>query len=74
MSALGESQILIPPPERGRVDALDWCVIFIPLRVRGGVGVDRPVSQLTPTRLPPIKSGVATLPLSGGGIERSSRQ
>jgi hypothetical protein len=23
---------------------------------------------LTPTRLPPIKSGVADLPLSGGGI------
>jgi hypothetical protein len=24
--------------------------------------------ELTPTRLPPIKSGVADLPLSGGGI------
>src|ERR1700719_2916843 len=61
----------IPPPERGRSTA------FASLRSKCcPVGVRRLARafddhrglELTPTRLPPNKSGVADLPLSGGGI------
>ena len=63
----------IPPPARGRSTA------FAPALRRGkccrvGVGFstrafsDHRSTGRTPTRLPPIKSGVADLPLSGGGI------
>src|SRR5438552_3140758 len=69
----------IPPPVRGRSTPFaslrsKWC----------RVGVGRPAlafgdyrgRELTPTRLPPTKSGVADLPLSGlsgGGIAEAAR-
>jgi hypothetical protein len=65
----------IPPPVRGRSTA------FASLRSKCcRVGVSRSEHASadhrgrgwTPTRLPPIKSGVADLPLSGGGIARSA--
>jgi transketolase N-terminal domain/subunit len=65
----------IPPPERGR------STVFASLRSKYcRVGVPRPAlatddhrgRELTPTRLPPTKSGVAGLPLSGGGIAESA--
>src|SRR3984893_3640590 len=61
----------VPPPARGRSAA------FASLRSKCcRVRVGRPAHgsdahrgrELTPTRLPPTKSGVADLPLSGGGI------
>jgi hypothetical protein len=48
----------IPPPERGRVGVRRSVLPFARHRGR----------KLTPTRLAPIKSGLADLPLSGGGM------
>jgi hypothetical protein len=54
-SAAGRAPI--PPPKRGRVGVQ-----------RSAHASDHRGRELTPTRLPPTKSGVADLPLSGGGI------
>src|SRR6202047_3013067 len=61
----------IPPPERGRSTGFaslrrECCPVGV-RRLARAFGDHRGL-ELTPTRLPPNKSGVADLPLSGGGI------
>src|ERR1700732_2324412 len=61
----------IPPPERGRSTAFaslrsKCCPVGV-RRLARAFGDHRGL-ELTPTRLPPNKSGIADLPLSGGGI------
>src|SRR6202043_3220292 len=51
----------IPPPKRGRVGVRRSALVLANERGR----------ELTPTRRPPTKSGVADLPLLGGGIAGS---
>jgi hypothetical protein len=73
LTLLARKTVSLPPPERERSTA------FAPALRRGKccrVGVrhsaltfdDCRSRGVTPTRLPPTKSGVADLPLSGGGI------